>query len=441
MSSSEVVPAEPERTALQVVTGQIRSDQFRQQLELALPEGVPARRVQRAAITALMERPELAEADPSTLLMSLIRCATDGLLPDGREAVLNVYRTKVKRDGRDQTIQKAEYLPMIGGYRKIAAEHGWEIVAAIVYANDEFSLGAPGERPTHVPTPITRPRGAMIAVWGFGRHRDGRVSTVEVMRAEEVEKIRRQSKQPDGKLWKENTDRAWLKTIGRRIFKALPLDQADRRVSSLAGMESAAHATQMLYGGAPALPALAPGAGSAGGGETLPLVAAGGGPAAADQQAGGGGPTAEPDVAAGDDAGAATPVPGAEPDGSTGTSTSDSASGDPLEGEPAGDEEVVEGEVVEEPGDDGGGVAGELVGGFPKRVVDAAIAAVIPRGKMQGKTLGDIGEREDGGREWLTFALGSEDVWPEEFLAHLHVFVRALRPVLWAELRGEDGAA
>src|SRR5579872_7163533 len=83
-----------------------------------LPGNIPVERFKRMVITALNTNPDLAQADRRSLFNSCIKCASDGLLPDGREAALVVYNTKIKRGSREYRADMVRYLPMIAGIRK-----------------------------------------------------------------------------------------------------------------------------------------------------------------------------------------------------------------------------------------------------------------------------------------------------------------------------------
>jgi hypothetical protein len=125
MTTTDVV----ERTPVQDVIARVRSEQFKQQVALALPSNVRPERFQRAVVTAILQNPEVV-VDPDSLYNSVIRCAQDGLLPDGREAALVVFNVKGEK--------KVQYLPMVFGLRKKAAEHGFSLAAYVVYEHDEF---------------------------------------------------------------------------------------------------------------------------------------------------------------------------------------------------------------------------------------------------------------------------------------------------------------
>ena len=90
-----------------------------------------ASKIARAALTALQTNPDILKGNVNrpSVYTAIIRSAQDGLLPDGREAAF-------VRFGADVV-----YQPMIGGFRKRAAEHGFSLVAYVVYSEDDFDYG------------------------------------------------------------------------------------------------------------------------------------------------------------------------------------------------------------------------------------------------------------------------------------------------------------
>lgn len=232
------------REATEGAVAQLRSEEFEQQVALALPENVTPQRMLRVTQTAVLEQPNLAKPElRAALLKAVLKAAQDGLLPDGREAVL------LPRGGKNPTVS---YQPMIGGFRKIAAEHGWLLSAHVVYENDEFEDRGPFENPPilHRPPRPGANRGEAIAAYAFAKHSDGRL-LVKVMTKAEIEYVRDKSASywKDGQLWTTWWDRAWQKTVARALFKELPLDPADRRVSSLIeAAEQNGDARAAIYG-------------------------------------------------------------------------------------------------------------------------------------------------------------------------------------------------
>ena len=216
----------------------VSSDEFRHELELALPEHVSPQRFARIAYTALLDNPDLAKADEQSVYRSLLKSAADGLMPDSREAALVLFKGK------------AVYMPMIGGYRKIAAEHGWTIDTRVVFAGDDFDVELGDEpRVRHRPGGETELE-KITAVYAVGRSRQF-PTMVEVMDRAEVERIRQTSRAKDSGPWVEWWDRMAEKTVGRKLFKRLPL-AGDVRVARLVNAEEldAPDAAELVYGSA-----------------------------------------------------------------------------------------------------------------------------------------------------------------------------------------------
>src|SRR3954454_16240199 len=78
-------------------------------LKKMLPPSLPSDKFIRTVQTAIALNPDIAEADKSSVLGACMKAAADGLVLDGREAVLTVYNTKQK-DGSYKKV--AQYLPM-----------------------------------------------------------------------------------------------------------------------------------------------------------------------------------------------------------------------------------------------------------------------------------------------------------------------------------------
>jgi recombination protein RecT len=229
-----------QRTPMQEVVAAVRGDDFRGQIESALPGNVTPDRFVRVTVTALRENPDVLDADRSTLFSALIKCAQDGLLPDAREAALVVFKGKVV------------YMPMIGGFRKIAAEYGWSIRTQVVYANDEFEFEL-GLEPKliHRPPRLNAQRGEMVGAYAVATHKDGR-KEVEVLTSDEIAKVRATSRAKDSGPWRDWTERMWEKTAGRRLFAKLPLGERDQeliaRVLEASKPLEPGAAAEMLYG-------------------------------------------------------------------------------------------------------------------------------------------------------------------------------------------------
>lgn len=192
----------------------------------ALPPGIDPERFVRTAVTAVQMNMDLLYADRRSLFASCMKAAQDGLFPDGREAVLNIYNTKIKVDGRDQWIQSVQYLPMVRGILKIMRNTGdvLSVDAAAVYEKDEFAFKR-GDDPKieHTPYLGADDPGIITAVYVIVRLANGEVQR-EVMSRRDIEKVRAASKSGDGanSPWTKWYDQMAIKGVIKRISKLLP---------------------------------------------------------------------------------------------------------------------------------------------------------------------------------------------------------------------------
>ena len=241
---TDVVQYTPQQELVQ----QIRSDEFRSQIALALPENVTPERFVRVAITALQANPAIAELERQSVHRALLQSAAMGLLPDAREAAIVPFKGK------------AQLIAMVGGLRKIAAEFGWTIYTAIAYENDTFEYEQGLDvRFRHVPVRPGAERGEPIAAYAVGKHADGR-RELEVLTVAEVEKIRAVSQsgqKPEGP-WVNWWHQMAEKSAAKRLFKKLPLSEDDKRVRIIRAAVEPAEAAAAMYG-PEARAALAPG--------------------------------------------------------------------------------------------------------------------------------------------------------------------------------------
>ena len=364
---------------------------FLEQVSLALPESVPPRRFVRATITALMANPELALSDHASVLNALMRAAQDGLVPDGHEAAITIYH-----DNKRNT-DVAQYLPMIGGIRKIAAEHGWSIETRVVYDGDTF-VHEEGLEPKleHVPK-SSADRSKRVAVYAIGRHRDGRRQH-EVLYPDDVARARKSSKMASRGPWVEHESRMWEKTAGHALAKRLAMDPNDVRVRRVLELEPG-DAVDRLYGPpAATVPARAPVAGELVAGSTTPAQ---GTPADAGAQEAAGAPQAAAPPAATE----AAAAPGED------------------------DEPVVDLGPQDEP------ESGEQL----EARLEAARAVTFTRGANEGKALGDVAQAV-GAMTWFGWALNNLHTFDDELAASVRLVAEHDVPEAWAKHVAKVGA-
>ena len=120
-------------------------------LKSVLPPGMELRRFMRTVSNLLQTHPQsqrLLAADRQSLFNACLKSAGDGLLLDGREAVLTVFH-----ENKSNT-DKVTYMPMVQGLVKLARNSNEisNIVAEVVYKNDGF-IYRPGvqDQPLHDP--------------------------------------------------------------------------------------------------------------------------------------------------------------------------------------------------------------------------------------------------------------------------------------------------
>jgi recombination protein RecT len=216
----------------------------------------------RVVLNAALANPELIHADRKTFIASCMKAAQDGLLPDGREAVLNIYTTKVNRPGGGSDYVKAvQYLPMVAGYIKMLYSHPDVLMvdAAAVYANDKFTFQR-GDEPklVHEPTMSGEP-GEVICAYVVVRLKGGEIKR-EVMPRRDIEKVRGASKAGTGENspWTKWYDQQAIKSVIKRAAKQLPrtnqfedMDRYDNEAVGLAGTPETL--SSIIGGGAPAL--------------------------------------------------------------------------------------------------------------------------------------------------------------------------------------------
>jgi recombination protein RecT len=218
----------------------------------------------RVVLNAVNANPDLLGADRRSLLTACTRAAQDGLVPDGREAVLNVRSTKVKRGGRDEWVKLVIYEPMVAGYVKNLYEHPDVALvdAAAVFANDHFRF-VRGDDPRleHEPN-LTDDPGPLVAAYLVVRLKNGQIKR-EVMPKRDIEKARAASSsntEGPSSPWVKWPDQMAIKSVIKRGAKQLPrsnkFEQMDQHDNEAMGYASTAGAGEVLRSEQPGMQAL-----------------------------------------------------------------------------------------------------------------------------------------------------------------------------------------
>jgi recombination protein RecT len=189
-----------------------------------LPTGVDPERFMRTVITTVTADPGLLEANRSSLFTACMQSAKDGLLPDGREATIQIYNTNIAKYGQpDQWVKMAQYMPMVRGLIKQMYEAGCtKVDGYAVYQMDvfQFSLGDDSSI-VHQPYMGAEDAGPVVAAYAIVRLENGEIKR-EVMPRRDIEKVREASKAPDGPGWSKWYDQFAIKAVLKRIYKQVP---------------------------------------------------------------------------------------------------------------------------------------------------------------------------------------------------------------------------
>lgn len=198
------------------------------QFQAVMPTKEHVDRFIRITVTAVQQNGKLMEADRNSFYAACMKCAQDGLLPDGKEAVLNIYNEKVDDNTWKQIVQ---YQPMIEGMLKklrLADDTIGAPSVQVVKEKDKFVFML-GDQESIIHEPyLEGDRGKTRGAYSIVKFKDGGVSR-EYMSLDEIMQIRDRSKAKDSGPWKivdgkHSTmfDEMCRKTVFRRHTKKLP---------------------------------------------------------------------------------------------------------------------------------------------------------------------------------------------------------------------------
>ncbi len=189
------------------------------ELAKMLPSHISVETMERAANNALMRNPDIAACDPVSVYDSVMRCAQDGLIPDGKEAAIVVYGGKQGK--------KAQYQPMIDGVLKRLRQSGLvEMISAkAVFEGDEFDywFDEDGEHVRYRPDFTADGQRQFKLVFAYAKLKGGEM-VVEVMNKAEVERVKSASKTGNSSYgpWAQWYDRMAVKSALHRLARRLP---------------------------------------------------------------------------------------------------------------------------------------------------------------------------------------------------------------------------
>lgn len=203
--------AEKTKSKNPLVTLREHFDARQGELKNALPANIAPERFTRTVMTAVQLNMDLLAADRQSLWNASLKAASDGLIPDGREAALVVFGGKV------------QYLPMVGGLLKRFRNSGAfkSLSVGIVREGEQFEywIDEHGEHMRHVPGDG---EGKPIKAYAMAETLQGGVM-IRVMNEKEINKRKNASRSKNSPLWSEWAEEAWMKTVLRNLAKRLPM--------------------------------------------------------------------------------------------------------------------------------------------------------------------------------------------------------------------------
>jgi len=186
-----------------------------------------------------------AANNPGVFLAALLDAARLGLDPGTEQ----YYLTPRKVGGRNGRL---EILGIVGyqGHIELMYRAGAvaSIVAEVVRANDEYRYNrGVDEVPVHRFPPFARDadRGPLIGVYAYARMKDGAVSRVVELNADDIARIRKSSQGSDSEYspWVNHVVAMWLKSAVRQLQKWVPTSAEFRREQARAAGEAQRVAT------------------------------------------------------------------------------------------------------------------------------------------------------------------------------------------------------
>jgi len=219
---SAVTGEKKQRSGYEVLRDKLA--QVRGDLRTFLGSDQAVARFERVVLNAVQHNPDLLTADGRTLMLACMKAAQDRLLPDGKEAVLNIYNTKIKTDEGDRWVKAVQYLPMVRGLIKLLWDTNlFTMIDAVAVNQKDYFAYERGDNPKidHAPYSGDDDPGPVVAAYFIGKMKTGEVKR-EVMFRRDIEKARAASKTPDKGPWNAWYDQMAIKSVIHRVYKQLP---------------------------------------------------------------------------------------------------------------------------------------------------------------------------------------------------------------------------
>lgn len=203
--------------------GWLQSEEFKAQVQAALPKQISSDRFMRMALTALTRQPKLAECTQKSVFQCLLDLGSLGIEPDGRRAHLIPFWDKH---------QKGYVCTLIVDYKGIVelvrrSGEVQDIQADVVRENDTFDFRKGKDGYLTHSWKLGQDRGEPIGAYSYVVPYEGK-ETFDVMDVPQIEAVRKRSKSSDSGPWVTDWAEMAKKTVFRRHSKWLPLSPETR---------------------------------------------------------------------------------------------------------------------------------------------------------------------------------------------------------------------
>jgi len=185
------------------------------------PQGTDVDRIIRVAMFEAVKNERLVQCSPSSIYMALAKACELDLVAGGvlhRASLVPMWDKKRKGYNAELWIEYTGLMDLVKRSGEVA-----HFKAEVVYENDEFEHSfdlESGEVLRHKKCHTNT--GELLLAYAVCFFKDGQ-RQVEVMRKDQINKIRKSSRSPDSGPWFQHTEEMWRKTVIRRICKYLPL--------------------------------------------------------------------------------------------------------------------------------------------------------------------------------------------------------------------------
>lgn len=212
-------------------------DAMLDRFENILPPHVTPQRFKQVVMTAVAGSPDVmtaaaTNAGQHSILMESLKCASDGLIPDGREAALVAFNMKVSKKGEpDRWEKRVKYMAMVRGIiTKMQQSPGVKDVNARGVYEKELEQGrftfvdSDEESRFHHEPILFGDRGPLVGVYAYCRMHDGGFYFAP-LNLEDLAKIEATSK-GNNTPWKGPfKDQMELKSALKRLSKIAPMSR------------------------------------------------------------------------------------------------------------------------------------------------------------------------------------------------------------------------